>query len=267
MFLPRWVRRIPLQRIEDWLHTPRTVPTSWNHPVASDELDYARWAELQPSPMERLRTASTNLDSLRSGPLFSILMPVHDPELSDLKHAIASVEDQIYPHWELCVADDASTKPRVIEFLRQRANDGSNIRYTRLPSSRHIAGATNVAIAQATGEFVAFLDHDDELTPDALLEVAAVIRNSPETDIVYSDHDVLGADGALRAPCFKPDWCPELLTSYMYLGHLKVYRTSLVRELGGMREGFEGSADYDLALRLTERTDRIRHIPKILYHW
>ena len=174
---------------------------------------------------------------------------------------------QIYPNWEISIVDDASSNPAITTLLDQFTRHGNNVRYSRLPVSRHIAGATNAAIAQARGDFLAFLDHDDELTPDALLEIATVLDRNPGADAIYSDHDILGADGYLRAPSFKPDWCPELLLSYMYLGHLKVYRTSLVHELGGLRDGFPGAADYELALRLAERTQAIHHIPQILYHW
>ncbi len=141
------------------------------------------------------------------------------------------------------------------------------MKFVRLAEHGHIAGATNAAIGLAEGEFLAFLDHDDELEPMALLEVAEVLQADPDTDVIYSDHDILGENGLFHGPNFKPAWSPELLLSYMYFGHLKVYRTALVRQLGGLRTGFEGSADYDLALRLVELTDRVRHIPKILYHW
>src|SRR6185503_3733163 len=167
-----------------------------------------------------------------------------------------------------CIVDDASRDPAVVERLESIAADRpGRARLRRLDDGAHIAGASNAALALARGAFVAFLDHDDELTADALVEVVAALQDDPEPDVVYSDHDVLGADGLRRYPSFKPDWCPELLLSYMYLGHLKVYRTELVRAVGGLREGFEGSADYDLALRITERTTRIRHVPRILYHW
>jgi GT2 family glycosyltransferase len=200
-------------------------------------------------------------------PLISVVIPVHDPEPIHLRRALESVDAQIYPNWEISIVDDASSNPAITTLLDQFTRRRNNVSYSRLPMSRHIAGATNVAIAQARGEFLAFLDHDDELTPNALLEIVAALDRDPYADAIYSDHDILGADGYLRAPSFKPDWCPELLLSYMYFGHLKVYRTSLVRELGGLRDGFPGAADYELALRLAERTQAIHHIPQILYHW
>ena len=240
-------------------HAPRGT-----HRVSADEPDYAVWAQHNIIDEHLLRT---RLAMLRQKHLISVIVPVHDPEPAHLERALQTVEMQLYPHWELIIIDDGSSNPAIPAFLERYAARRSNVRYRRLPSSRHISGATNAALAQADGVFVAFLDHDDELTPDALLEVAEIIETSPNVDVIYSDHDVLGVDGALRSPCFKPDWCPELLLSYMYFGHLKVYRTALVRAVGGMRDGFEGSADYDLALRIVERTDQIRHISKILYHW
>ncbi len=194
-------------------------------------------------------------------------MPVRDPNIDHLALAIASVEAQLYPNWELCIADDKSTNPAILQFLADYASHSKRVHLVRLENRGYIAGTTNAAIAIARGDFLAFLDHDDELTPDALLEVAALLNDHPDTDLIYTDHDVLGPDNLRQFPSFKPDWSPELLLSYMYFGHLKVYRASLVRSVDGLRAGFEGSADYDLALRLTERTQQIRHIPKIVYHW
>jgi GT2 family glycosyltransferase len=211
--------------------------------------------------------ARARLASLRRRPTFSIILPVHDPEPRDLERALASVDRQVYPDWELCIADDASTSPAVRAILADYVGREPRARHVRLETSQHVHGASNAAIGLAGGELLAFLDHDDELTPDALLEVAALLQDDPAADLIYSDHDLLGEDGQRQSPRFAPDWSPELLLSCMYIRHLKVYRTKLVRAVGGCRPGFEGSADYDLALRVAERTDRIRHIPRILYHW
>jgi len=236
--------------------------------VAPEDPEFAAWAAGQPSPEALAAAAPARLSALRRRPLVSVLMPVHDPEPAQLARALGSLDAQLYPHWELCLADDGSRDPRIVALLEAHAAARPDrVRLVRVPESGHIAGATNAALRLATGEFVAFLDHDDELAPNALLEVCAALQEDPAPDLVYSDHDVLGTDGLLRYPNFKPDWCPELLLSYMYFGHLKVYRTERVRAVGGLREGFEGSADYDLALRLVERTERIRHLPHILYHW
>jgi GT2 family glycosyltransferase len=238
------------------------------YPAADDDPRYAAWVAQNDLTPQAADDARRRLAAFSYRPLVSVLLPVHDPEPEVLQLALRSVEQQLYPDWELCLVDDVSRKPGVAEVLQAFvAHRPGRTRLRSLARRGHIAGATNAALSLARGEFVAFLDHDDELTPDALLEMVAALQEDPVPDVVYSDHDVLGRDGRRRAPSFKPDWCPELLLSYMYLGHLKLYRTELVRAAGGLRAGFEGSADYDLALRLTERTDRIRHVPRILYHW
>ncbi len=237
------------------------------YPASPEDPDYAAWLALHAFGEDAAQAARARLDTLGWRPLLSVVVPVRDPDLRHLELALASVEAQIYPEWELCIADDASTNPEVPRFLQDYAVRPARVRYTRLRCHQHIAGATNAAIGLARGEFLAFLDHDDELTPDALLEVASLLQDDPGADLIYSDHDILDEHGCRRSPRFKPEWSPELLLSYMYFGHLKVYRTRLVKALGGLRAGFEGAADYDLALRLVEQTDRIRHIPKVLCHW
>jgi GT2 family glycosyltransferase len=248
---------------------PSALPAgTLSHAASADDPDYAAWVARNALTPDALAAAARRIEGFRRRPLVSVLLPVHDPEVPLLERALRSVEQQVYPDWELCVVDDASRNPAVAAALTAfAAHRPGRTRLRRLGQGAHIAGATNAALALARGEYVAFLDHDDELTPDALFEVVAAMQDDPAPDVVYSDHDVLGPDGLRRHPSFKPDWCPELLLSYMYLGHLKVYRTELARAVGGLRDGFEGSADYDLALRLTERTERIRHVPRILYHW
>ena len=232
--------------------------------LAAGETDYGAWlAQHAFDPM----AARARLASLRTRPTFSVILPVCDPEPRDLERALTSVERQIYPDWELCITDDASTSASVRAILANFVAREPRARLVRLEAREHVHGASNAAIGLARGPFLAFLDHDDELTPDALLEVAALLEDDPEADLIYSDHDLLGEDGRRQSPRFAPDWSPELLLSYMYIRHLKVYRADLVKAVGGFRPGFEGSADYDLALRLVERTEKVRHIPRILYHW
>jgi O-antigen biosynthesis protein len=232
------------------------------------EADYFAWNAHRTRYLQQLIPQRARLVSgLPDRPLISVVVPVHDPELIHLQRALQSVEEQIYPHWELVIVDDGSRDVAITQFLQHYSEGRANVQLHRHERSVHIAGATNKCVWEAKGDFVAFLDHDDELTPDALLEIARVITDDSTIDVVYSDHDILGEDGSFRSPYFKPGWSPELLLSYMYLGHLKAYRTRLVREIGGMRDGFEGAADYDLALRITERARSIRHIPNVLYHW
>ena len=184
-----------------------------------------------------------------------------------MQEAIESVIHQIYPHWELCIADDASTAPHVREILEHYQAQDDRIKVTFRATNGHISHCSNSALALATGEFIALLDHDDCLTPDALYEVALLINRQPEADMIYSDEDKLDEQGLLRDPFFKPDWCPDSFLTRMYTCHLGVYRRAIVTAIGGFRVGLEGSQDYDLVLRFTEQTSHIFHIPKILYHW
>ena len=236
-------------------------------PRLSDDPSYDAWLQQHSLDDEQLLDAARREQSFHWRPLISVIMPVYNAQPQYLEMALKSVEKQIYPNWELCIADDCSTDKRLVALLRAYASRSDRIKFTRLAEHGHVAGATNAAIELAEGEYLAFLDHDDELTPTALLEIVELLQDDLQTDVIYSDHDILNEEGLRLAPSFKPDWSPELLLSYMYLGHLKVYRTALVKRLGGLRKGFEGSADYDLALRLVELTDRVRHLPKILYHW
>lgn len=200
-------------------------------------------------------------------PLISLLTPVYNTDTRWLQKAVASVQAQCYPHWELCLVNDASTMGHVREVLDEYALLDRRIKVKHLPHNEGIAGASRHALSCATGEFVGLLDHDDELSAEALLEVVAVLNEYPETDLVYSDEDKLEEDGAHVQPFFKPDWSPELLLSMNYITHFSVFRRALLLDIGGFRPGFDGSQDYDLLLRFTERTDKIRHVPQVLYHW
>lgn len=162
---------------------------------------------------------------------------------------------QTYDHWELCIADDASTDPQVAALLEAAATEDSRIRWVRRPVNGHISEASNSALALAGGDWVALMDHDDLLAPDALLRVAHVLHADPAARMVYSDEDKIDATGRRYNPYFKPDWNPELFCSQNMFSHLGVYRRALVLEVGGFRKGFEGAQDYDLALRCIERID------------
>jgi len=201
-------------------------------------------------------------------PLVSVLTPVYDVDEAWLRRAIESVIMQSYPNWELCLVDDASRKPHVRRVLSEYAAANERIKVRFLRSNSGISEASNRALELAEGEFVALLDHDDELTPDALLEVTRRLERDPSLDLVYTDEDKYARGGALPVePFFKPDWSPDLLRSMNYITHLSVFRRSLVEDMGGFRAGLEGSQDYDLLLRFTERTNRIAHVPKVCYHW
>ncbi|HEY8506237.1 MAG TPA: glycosyltransferase, partial [Gemmataceae bacterium] len=199
-------------------------------------------------------------------PKISILLPVYNVAPKYLREAIESVRAQVYDNWELCIADDASTLPALRRYLRRLPRD-PRLKLVRRSRNGHISAASNSAAAAATGEFVALLDHDDRLAPDALYEIVALLQQHPGADLIYSDEDKLDAAGRRYDPQFKPDWSPELLLSYNYINHLTCIRKSVFDAAGRFRLGFEGSQDHDLLLRVIERTDRVFHIPKILYHW
>lgn len=216
----------------------------------------------RPRDLELLREALEHADGL---PVISLIMPVHDPVESHLRAALESVRQQVYTGWELCIADDGSRAPYVAAMLEECARD-PRVRVVRRHQAGGISTASNSALALARGAFVAFMDHDDVLTPDALA-VVALRAAAGDCDVLYSDEDKIDDAGRRFDPYFKPEWSPHTLTSRMYIGHLFVVRRELVAQVGGLRSEFDGSQDHDLALRVTERTARIVHMPHVLYHW
>ena len=231
-----------------------------------DAEQYRAWCrDMEPAPAA-LEALSAEVASWPDRPRFSIITPVRNTDPAHLRACLDSVRSQIYPDWELCLADDASDRSGTLEILKALPAD-PRIRQVRLPTSGHICAASNAALAMATGDYVVTLDHDDVLPRHALAEVARALRARPETDFLYSDEDKLDEAGARCEPHFKPDWSSDLFRSYMYTCHLLVLRRSLVMEVGGFREGLEGAQDYDLVLRAIERSPHIFHLPKVLYHW
>lgn len=233
--------------------------------------NYERWAATfdrhTPESLKELADAGT---VFQAKPLISVVVPVYNTPEKWLTKAVDSVRAQVYPNWELCLADDASPSPHVRPLLAKLAASDPRIKVTFREKNGHISAASNSALALATGEFVALLDHDDELSPNALHEVVALLNVRPDTDLVYSDEDKIDEEGHRHEPYFKPDWLPDLFEAQNFISHLTVYRAALVRDAGGFRVGYEGSQDWDLALRviaLIADPRRIRHLPKILYHW
>jgi GT2 family glycosyltransferase len=231
---------------------------------------YRRWVTLYDTFSDTDRDAIlAEIRSWTQPPLISVVMPVFNTPERYLRKALASVIGQLYPNWELCVADDASAKPHVAAVLAEYAAKDLRIRIVSRPTNGGISEATNNASDLATGEYIAFLDHDDVLPAHALYMVACEIARDPDLDVIYSDEDKISRWGRRYDPHFKSDWNPDLFLGQNMISHLGVYRTSLVREVGGLRPEFDGSQDYDLALRIIEQTQpqRIRHIPHVLYHW
>ncbi|MGN6513163.1 MAG: glycosyltransferase family 2 protein [Lysobacteraceae bacterium] len=237
--------------------------------VRTGVLGYASWTRLYDSLTDGGLASLSERGRRLDGPLVSILLPVYDTPERWLRRCLESVLQQAYPHWELCIADDASPSPHVRRVLEEYARREPRIRVLHRERNGHIAEASNSALEMARGEFVALLDHDDELRPDSLLEAVEALIAAPGAGLVYTDEDKIDATGQRFDPYFKPDWNPDLLLSQNYLCHFAVLRTDLVREVGGFRKGYEGSQDHDLFLRCTERLegDRILHVPKVLYHW
>lgn len=229
--------------------------------------DYRRWLANNGGP-DAMANAE-NLARLERRPLISVVMPVYNVDEIWLRKCIDSVIAQIYPNWELCIADDASTRPHIRPTLEEYSTADSRIKVVFRSDNGHISAASNSALEIATGEFSVLLDHDDELAPDALFWVARELNEHPNASMIYSDEDLINEKGERSEPKFKPDLSRDLLYSMNLVTHLSAYRTELLREIGGFRLGLEGSQDYDLALRVIERipVSAIRHIPRILYHW
>ncbi|MDE6733907.1 MAG: glycosyltransferase, partial [Desulfovibrio sp.] len=221
---------------------------------------YDAWMELREPELRPARVATG-----AQWPEIAVLMPVWNPRPDHLAAALDSVLAQSYGRWQLCVADDASSDPAIPQLLRAYAAKDPRIRLVIREENGHISHATNSALALADAPWAAFFDHDDLLAPTALEETAAVIAGRPEVRYVYTDEDKIDEDGVRRTPVFKPGFDGDLAA----MGHLTTCATGLVREVGGLRPGFEGSQDFDLSLRMTERLEprQVAHIPRVLYHW
>lgn len=202
-----------------------------------------------------------------SAPRFSILTPIYRTPPDVLRKMLRSVLRQTEGDWELCLVDDGSEDPAVREILDEAAAKDPRIRVQYRETNAGIVAASNDALAMARGEFACLLDHDDELHPEALAEVAAAIDRTPEVDYVYTDEDKISLSGRHSQPFFKPDWSPERMRTQMYTCHFSVLRRQLVEEVGGFDAEFEGSQDWDLILKVTERARAIAHVPRVLYHW
>lgn len=237
---------------------------------ANANIAYERWVACHDTLNDADRQAiRLHLSLLSERPLISVLVPVFNTQEAFLRRAIESVRGQLYPHWELCIVDDASTATHVRPVLEEYARLDKRIQVVWRKKNGHISAASNSALEIASGEFIALLDHDDELAEHALYMVAVAFNESPQSDLIYSDEDKIDEAGRRFGPYFKPDWNPDLFSGQNMISHLGVYRTAIVRALGGFRAGYEGSQDWDLALRVGEvvPATHIHHIPHVLYHW
>lgn len=223
---------------------------------------YLDWIEKNEQPLDMPVEIEKDI-------LISIVMPVYNVDVKWLDKCIQSVKDQTYTNWELCIADDASTHQDLLNALAAYEKEDPRIKVVFRKENGHICRATNSALELATGEFVALLDNDDELAPNAIYEVVRLLNERPELNLIYTDEDKIDEVGVRSDPAFKPQWSPDFLMSTNYISHLGVYRRSIINDIGGLRVGFEGAQDYDLVLRFTEMisSKTIAHIPKVLYHW
>jgi len=238
--------------------------------TVGDDTSYAQWVSrydtIEEHHLPALRAQAT---AIPARPLISIVIPTYNTPERWLRRCLDSVLEQTYEDWELCVADDASPAPHVRTILDEYAAREPRMKLVHRKTNGHISAASNSALALCTGAYVGLLDHDDELRPHALLEVALAISANPDLRIVYSDEDKLDEEGRRFDPYFKPDWDPDLLRSQNYVCHFLVVSTELARSVGGFRQGYEGSQDHDLLLRCSEHisAQQVHHIPKVLYHW
>ncbi|MGH2655660.1 MAG: glycosyltransferase [Actinomycetota bacterium] len=235
--------------------------------LAVDLDEYRRWIEThEPSPGD-LEEQGRRAATLLYRPLVSVVVPTWNPPVDLLREMVESLRAQTYGTWELCIAD-GSSESGVRDALEDLERSDERIRVVRLDRNLGISGNTNEALKLATGEYTAFLDQTDVLAPFALYRVVEALNRDPGIDVLYSDWDLLSEDGRVRFnPFFTPEWSPDLLLSANYMVHLSVVRTRLVREVGGLRPELDGAQDWDLLLRVTERTDRVVRIPAVLYHW
>lgn len=266
-----------LLRLEGWkgIHK-RLSATQAGAPVLTpdgqsvDRNDYQTWIKLYDTlDAQAIEGIQAEIATFKKYPKISVIMPVYNAPNDFLKQAIESVQAQLYPHWELCIADDASTDAGIRPMLESFAKADPRIKVVFRPQNGHISAASNSALELASGDFVALLDNDDLLPSHALYHVAKAILATPDAALIYSDEDKINSAGHRYDPYFKCELNYELLLAQNMICHLGVYRRALLEKIGGFREGFEGAQDYDLTLRVLEKVQpgQVVHIPKVLYHW
>ena len=244
--------------------TERRVPIVVDH-VNGFANDYHRWiAEFE---KEDDALIQMKLALFAQRPTVSVVLPVYRTPADILEQTLASVRKQSYPHWQLCIADDGSQSAEIDAIVQRHCEMDSRIQSVRLPRNLGISAASNAALALASGDFVALLDHDDELSPHALYHFVDALNRNPQGDIFYSDEDQIDDAGLRSDPFFKPDWSPDLILAENYVNHLMIFRRALAMQVGGFRSNFDLSQDHDILLRMSVKTRKIVHIARILYHW
>ena len=229
--------------------------------------DYDQWIAENTLSKEETEVARADIEAMPYKPVFSILVPVYNTDPEYLLPMIESVRNQIYPYWQLCLVDDCSPNTYLKAILEQQAIDDERIVIKLNDVNQGISITTNDALSIATGDYIALLDHDDEITIDALYENAKLINAQPDAELIYSDEDKMELDGTRIEPYFKPDFSPDLLDTNNYICHFTVMKKSIMEHIGGFREGLDGSQDHDVILRASRVAKQVAHIPRVLYHW
>ena len=256
--------RLPQRLFREVRKQFRTPNESSPRETLSNE--YQVWLEKHRLPVDQIPALREEARQFAHQPLISIITPVFNPPARGLEDAINSVLAQAYENWELILIDDASTDPETLAALPTLVGRDARIRFARRDENGGISIASNNGLALAKGEWVGFLDHDDLLEPDALFEIVRLLQSRPDADLIYSDEDRLTENG-FEKPLLKPDWSPDYFLSYNYLAHFTCLRRGLLDEIGVFKPQYDGVQDYDLFLRLSEKTQRIYHVPRVLYHW
>jgi len=245
---------------------PNRVPDT-GELIGQNTEDYQLWIRENTLTEDEIAVAKKEIEDFEIKPVFSILVPIYNTDPEYLIPMIRSVQAQIYPHWQLCLVDDASPKGYLKQILEYEAAQDSRISIQLNDNNQGISLCTNDALNLATGDYIGLLDHDDELSIDALYENAKAINQFPDLGLAYSDEDKMDMQGNRLEPYFKPDYSPDLLDTNNYVCHFTVIKKSIADEIGGFREGLDGSQDHDIILRAIQQSERVVHIPRILYHW
>jgi len=259
----RRLRRSAEGRVAKILSAPFRLFRRRQRTYATEQDEYGRWFGRHRVSAEEAAKLREQSRTFSYRPLLSILTPTFNPNDEFLTGAVESVIAQTYENWELILVDDGSSDSRARALLKNLGQRDARI---QIGVQEHggISSALNTGLARARGDWIALLDHDDLLEPDAVFRAIELLQNDRQADVIYSDEDKI-VDGKLAAPLLKPDWSPEFFCTHDYLGHFVVMRRDLTR--AEFRSEFDGAQDYDLLLRVSEKTDRIRHVPRVLYHW
>lgn len=252
---------------EDVSDAEPSVLTMTGELLGQNTEDYALWVSENTLTEMEIEAAKAHIKTMPIKPVFSILVPIYNTDPEYLLPMIESVRKQIYPHWQLCLVDDCSPKSYLKRILEHEALQDERISIQLNEVNQGISVTTNDALAMATGDYIALLDHDDEISIDALYENAKVINQTPDVGLIYSDEDKMDMQGNRLEPYFKPDFSPDLLHTNNYICHFTVIKKTIVDEIGGFREGLDGSQDHDIILRAADAAEHVAHIPRILYHW